>query len=648
MFRSPRSSNQAGGIRPRLLVAVAVLAACAGGVLFWMSRTRTDLPPAVAPPGGVAGKYADLAPQQRRLVDDWTSRFNSIMSKSITPVELYDDMILSSKTTFNAVTHALQRTTLTDKAGKPMNMTALDLVERVETVAGSVPGKGGDKQFRIYVEVRPDTQAVLEKCREFRRGPDNTVFHKGYPTCFRGAGSVPNIQFSLARSGKRADIDVDYRSSSFPIMLVNGHLTASNSDVRAGDNDQRHNNRWSGLANWWRGFLGFPVFEAPRAELAAARGPVSNAPRLGKDAKPEEAIHDFLNAWLVERKPGVAAGYISPRAFACLELERGVKVDRGLARFQFFQAMETVNGIVGKPAKLSDAIGGVVLHGPRGELMRHVHEAEFAMYDVREDLAEQMDCDNRLSPELADPKKARSTEFGEYVGAVFQLKAQSVKGESVATVWAKDKSGWTLVSYDRDPQVKPEMPAAPLVESQALPVVAGDPAMIRAAAEFHDAWYLRKDGEAAFKHLSPRCYPCYNVFRPDEQPQAASVEEAGKLIGERMKLLGDWAGEGSRLEDLLVAVEPHHHDLKIVKHDRPAAFVIVALPGSMASQLDCSKLRRGESPPVENASGAKSYGSHFATGFRLKRSGPDAAILWALWGREAGAWKVTSYAVMTP
>ena len=172
--------------------------------------------------------------------------------------------------------------------------------------------------------------------------------------------------------------------------------------------------------------------------------------------------------------------------------------------------------------------------------------------------------------------------------------------------------------------------------------------MIRAAAAFHDAWYVRKDGEAAFKHLSPRCYPCYNVFRPDEQPAAASSAEAGQLIGQRMKLLGEWAGAGSRIEDLLAAVEPHHHDLKIVKHDRQAAFAIVSLPDSMASHLDCAKLRRGESLPVETSAGPKNYGAHYATGFRLKRSGPDAAVLWALWGKEAAAWKVISYAVVAP
>lgn len=53
-----------------------------------------------------------------------------------------------------------------------------------------------------------------------------------------------------------SDIDVDYRASGFPKGLVNGHLSAANSDVRAGNNLDRHDGRWSGLNGWWRNVFG--------------------------------------------------------------------------------------------------------------------------------------------------------------------------------------------------------------------------------------------------------------------------------------------------------------------------------------------------------------------------------------------------------
>jgi len=61
---------------------------------------------------------------------------------------------------------------------------------------------------------------------------------------------VPSVQISVSNDGRRADIDVDYRSSAFPEALLNGHLSSSNSDVRAGENYEGHTERWSGFRNW--------------------------------------------------------------------------------------------------------------------------------------------------------------------------------------------------------------------------------------------------------------------------------------------------------------------------------------------------------------------------------------------------------------
>lgn len=635
----------------RLACILCLLLGAGAALYFLLIRPRPAAPP-VVDTSAKGGKYVDLAPGQRRLVDDWVDRFNKVMGKPIEPGKLYDDLALSTKTTFFAVTHALLKTPLTDSSGRPMAMTALDLVSRVETVAGKVPNAGGDKQFRMYVALRPGAQQTLERCREFKRQVDNTIYHKGYPTCFRGVGGTPSIQFSLARDGKRGDIDVDYRSSIFPIMLINGHLTASNSDVRAGDNDQRHNVHWAGLSNWWRGFLGLPLYEAPRTEVAALGNPVSKEPRLKKRVKPEEAIHDFLHAWLVERNPGVAVGYISPRAFACMEIEKGAPVDRGVARFQMFRAMQAVNEKLGKPETIAQVIRGVTLTGPRGKVLEQPYHSEFVMYDVRQDLAEQFDCENRLYPERVDRKRSTSTEFGDYIGAVFQVRTDGINGEAVATVWAKEKGAWMLVSYDVEPEFKPgafpaSQPPQPAPSEPPLPVIGGDPEMKLAARRFLEAWYLRRDSESAFRYLSPRCFPCYNIYRPEDAPLAKSADEAGKLIRERMSLLSGWAGTSERLEDMLIAMEPHHPDLKIVEHDQAKAFSIVSVPDHMGAAADCGKLKPGETPHFER-SGPMTHGTFYAVSTRLKKAGPDAAVLWTVWAKHATQWRIVSYLVMTP
>ena len=183
-------------------------------------------------------------------------------------------MTPSEQTTFDGITHALMRSALTDQDGRSLGR-ALDMVAGVERIAGEQSGRGGDQQFRLYVTLRPDARDTLERSRQFVRSHENTVYHAGYPHSYRLGDSVPSIQFSLADDGLSADIDVDYRASKAPQSLFNGHLTSSNSDVRAGDNAQRHDKRWNGFANWWSDVFGAVPFPE---KVGKAAGPFGAAP----------------------------------------------------------------------------------------------------------------------------------------------------------------------------------------------------------------------------------------------------------------------------------------------------------------------------------------------------------------------------------
>jgi hypothetical protein len=72
-------------------------------------------------PTNFGGNYESLRPQQKRLIDDWFTRFSAVVKKPVNPAEAYDKLPLSAKTTFNAVTHALIMTPLTDQSGKSLN-----------------------------------------------------------------------------------------------------------------------------------------------------------------------------------------------------------------------------------------------------------------------------------------------------------------------------------------------------------------------------------------------------------------------------------------------------------------------------------------------------------------------------------------------
>jgi len=215
-------------------------------------------------PAQFGGSYSALDVRRKQLVDNWVARFATATKQKQEPGPFYDEqMALSSKTTFDAITYALERTILTDASGQRIG-DALDFIGQIETVRGQVVNASGDHQFRMYVLLKEDTIDRLNRSREFKRDADNTVYHHGYPINYRQLGGAPSIQVSIALDGRRADIDVDYRSSSFPVALFNGHLTASNSDVRAGNNYDRHTGRWTGFENWWRQFFGVGVNAFPR------------------------------------------------------------------------------------------------------------------------------------------------------------------------------------------------------------------------------------------------------------------------------------------------------------------------------------------------------------------------------------------------
>jgi len=76
----------------------------------------------------------------------------------------------------------------------------LSLIERVDTVKGEVAGTSSDHQFRLYVRLIPKAREMLDRSREFKRGVDNTVYHKGYPINYREQNGAPSTQIRRAAS----------------------------------------------------------------------------------------------------------------------------------------------------------------------------------------------------------------------------------------------------------------------------------------------------------------------------------------------------------------------------------------------------------------------------------------------------------------
>ncbi len=87
------------------------------------------------------GTYAQLKPEQKKLIDEWYAEYDRMMHENDPPTD-YDQLSPSTRTTFEAVTHALMTTNLTDESGKSMG-NALDLVQSIETINGKIPKARG-------------------------------------------------------------------------------------------------------------------------------------------------------------------------------------------------------------------------------------------------------------------------------------------------------------------------------------------------------------------------------------------------------------------------------------------------------------------------------------------------------------------------
>jgi hypothetical protein len=598
------------------------------------------------------GTYANLKPEQRRLVDEWFRQYNEVAKENLKASEDYDELSLSVRTTFEAMTHALMTSKLSDRQGRSLG-TALDAVSSVETVHGKIPTARGDLQFRIYVALKPTALQILEDSREFKRDRDNTHYHKGYPLNYRQQGGVPSIQISCAEDGKRADIDVDYRSAKFPGAIVNGHLSSSNSDVRAGDNHNRHVNRWSGFASWWKNIFGVPLKEADLKdeEIKGRRGTIPNLPRAG-NGKPEEAIYDFLNSWLVEQQPNLAAAYISPRAYSCIDQvasDEKKKINPGLIRYYILNAMKNANRAIGRPARLGDATESVHPNDPALKIIKQPHNAEFDLFETPEDIAFDFECANRSGlGDVAETKKP-GRKYGKYFGASLRLKAPKATGALLLILWAKESNNWKIVSWNVDPDKfagKKAPSTAPARAETKFERVTGDPDLINDVQGFFDSWFVEQNFDQAVDYLSQQCYPCINLYLDEEEKKVRNWPEGQQRLLDGMKRVGDVIGRKSDIAEAIRGITPAHPALKLVTHSQEQAYTLVSVPDEIAMAFECTSQVKGVKI-AEKVGGSAVYGNYYGAIFGLNIQGEPAALR-LLWGREKGQWKIIAYTIEVP
>jgi len=586
------------------------------------------------------GTYQGLEDDQRRLIDDWVRRFNELTSQDVKPNELYDNLPLSSRSTFEGVTHALSETQLTNEAGEYLG-TALDVVDYVESVRGRVQGAGGDQQFRMYVTLKPDALETLEASREFMQKGDNTHYHKGYPLNYRQLGGPPSMQVSAARDGRRADIDVDYRASGAPSALFNGHLTAANSDVRAGNNHNRHSGRWEGYTNWWRGLFGLPAIATLVGQEDPEDTTIPMNPRKGKKEL-AVAVEDFLESWFEEERPELAIAYLAPSSFACLDVWQDAdEVDYGMAPYVLLDRMAAVNAAIGEIKDVGKISVGKSLSDPRLKPVENKKDNMFRLYDVPENLAMEFDCSRRNDPEGLEPGEA-SESYGKYFFSVFDLNIPGDKAGALGLMWTKQDGYWKVVSFVSEPEgaqldLPDVRPAAVTIQK-----VKGDPDFVAANDKFRQAWRTG-DIDSAMGFFSSASYPCRAYYAEGSRPKTDS-EIRERLYSALAKIIErvSSAPDPSAVVKPVDIVSPQ---VRLVEQPEGQVFTLGSLPDHLAQQFLCENLDKENNAEVPDS---PVYGNYYFVAFQLDLEGDDPAILDFLWARESGEWKIVALRVASP
>ena len=402
----------------------------------------------------VRNRYAELDPERQKLFDGYAQTLNTKSGQILTPEERFRALSPSEQTTFDGITHALMRSSLTDQDGRSLGR-ALDLVTGVERIAGQQAGKGADQQFRLYVTLRPDARDRLDRSREFDRGHENAIYHAGYPHSYRLGANVPSIQLSLSEDGLSADVDVDYRTSRAPRSLFNGHLTSSNSDVRAGDNARRHDRRWTGFVNWWSDMFGGVKFP-DRAEEAAgafgtalARAPTPLPPDRPANASiPElaDAVQEFLADWLIRRNYRDAEAFLAPDVLPCIadSLEMNPKTSPDRLRQASLELLEQTANTWGRPRELSEAMNPVFPWAPSVRVLAHAFDRDFTIVEAPTEIGAQYECGATVPKGF---KPTGALQYGTYYGALLQVVTEGHQGGAIVFVWRRVAGEWRIVAY---------------------------------------------------------------------------------------------------------------------------------------------------------------------------------------------------------
>ena len=423
-------------------------------------------------------------------------------------------------------------------------------------------------------------------------------------------------------------------------------MSDSNSDVRAGNNLDLHDSRWSGLNGWWRNVFGLLGTGGKPAQESATQRP-GNIP-LNPDVKADQGVdksaHDFLERWVVGKQPNKSVAYFARRSYPCLDVlaqKRGQPALPGMIRLRTMMAMQKFSESTGSVNSVADVFEPADKWSQALKPAKNAYATEFRLVNVPADMAPDEECVATPADDSGKPSKDK------YFATAFRGKEGDSRNKVMSMLWAQEGGYWKIIAIriedGSDAGLLPKNAVVEAPPSAEEPrYISGDPAAVKNITEFYQAWIIKRNVAQASTFASQRSYQCLAAPSEDEK-KLTSIARIQFGLEQPLRRIPS----GANLSGVMSGVQPFNDLLRPVQQEDSKAFAIMAVPDQMANSFLCQHRQLPEVTSDLNPADAR-YGAYYLSVSRLNYGEEQSPALLLLWAKEGTGWKIVAWAVEVP
>jgi hypothetical protein len=326
--------------------------------------------------------------------------------------------------------------------------------------------------------------------------------------------------------------------------------------------------------------------------------------------------------------------------------EDGKPMNRGLAPINLLRNMHAANKAYPNLKSVDEFLETIPVDLPSLRLAPEQSDERYRVYQVRNDAAARFECEYKYG--FVAPPKTREA-YGDTYGVAVRFKPPKSAAQVFYFTWRKEKAGWRIVSYDTEASmVKQAVPDLRVKTAETkAETYPGDPALVQTVDKFMQNLLLKRNAAEAMKSFSLRATACYGLYSADavdtKIPDAEKLQKIRKGFSDGVARLG----RRPSLADYTQGIAAWDEYAKVVPHKEDAAFSIFALPDAVGLAADCAHRTAGNRMDLKRPIEPK-YGAYYGSVFKFRVPGEQPAVLFLLWAKDGGAWKVTSYHIEAP